>query len=76
MKPIPSSLTKGLNLNTDRIITASKQKMPPSEKAHSVTPSLTLRQDVFSGSNNAFVELDGKRYYLNAARGSYINIIV
>ncbi len=75
MKTIPSSF-KGLDLNTDRIIAASKQKILPSEKKNSITPSLISRQDTLSGSNNTFVELDGKRYYLNAVRGSYINIIV
>ena len=79
MKPVSSS-TSGLELNTDRIAAASKQRQVrslPSAKQEAYDSPLTSFKRERPISNNAeFVEIDGKRYFLNAPRGTYVNIII
>lgn len=73
MTKVPSTL-HGLTVNTDRIAAAAKQRVSNGEKAVSATAF--QRERPFDTQNAEFVELDGKRYYLNAPRGTYLNILV
>lgn len=73
MTKVPSTL-HGLTVNTDRIAAASKQRVSNGEKAVSATAF--QRERPFDTQNAEFVELDGTRYYLNAPRGTYLNILV
>ena len=79
MKNISSSLTN-TSLSTDRISTASRQLLPKSDSAADTTvsnfQSQAFRREVPIPQNGAFVEVDGKKYFLDAPRGSYVNILV
>lgn len=72
MTKVPATLQSPI-LNADRIAAASKQIRPAA--AESKAPSFQ-RERPFDTQNAEFVELDGKRYYLNAPRGTYLNILV
>lgn len=80
MKPV-TSFTSGLDLNTDRIAAASRQNRvhtPPAE-ANNDSPSFqasAFRREIPMPRNAEFVELNGKKYFLNAPRGTYVNILV
>ena len=71
MKNVTAS---SLSLNMDRISSASKNSSAP------VRPDRgSLRiggRESFFDPSGAFVEVDGKRYYLDAPRGTYLNILV
>lgn len=79
MKPISSS-TSGLELNTDRIAAASKQRPTRASVSAEETPSsfqaAAFRREMPMTRDAGFVEIDGKKYFLNAPRGTYVNIIV
>ena len=79
MKTVSSSLT-GSGINTDRISVASKQRTlknetPPENKVAAVQMS-SFKREVPIPQNAGFVEVDGKKYFLNAPRGTYLNILV
>lgn len=78
MKTTPSSLT-GSGINTDRISVASKQRAPKSDSApekNVSVPATSFRREVPFPQDAGFVEVDGRKYYLNAPRGTYVNILV
>ena len=79
MKSISSSLTN-TSLSTDRVSTASRQLLPKSDPmsdtAASNFQSQAFRREVPMPQNGAFVEVDGKKYFLDAPRGSSVNILV
>ena len=79
MKPISSS-TSGLELNTDRIAAASKQRQTHAANATEQHPSdfqaSAFRREIPIVQDAEFVEVDGKKYFLNAPRGTYVNIII
>lgn len=79
MKPISSS-TSGLELNTDRIAAASKQRQtraPASAEQDSAAfHAAAFRREMPMTRDAEFVEVDGKKYFLNAPRGTYVNIII
>ena len=80
MKPV-TSFTSGLDLNTDRIAAASRQNrvhVQPTE-ANNDAPAFqasAFRREIPMPRNAEFVELNGKKYFLNAPRGTYVNILV
>ena len=79
MKTALPSLT-GSGINTDRISVASKQRAlknetTPDNKTSAVQTS-SFKREVPIPQNAGFVEADGKKYYLNAPRGTYLNILV
>ena len=74
MTKLPSTL-QSLSVNTDRIAAASKQRSV--QNAQDRQPSADFRRErPFDTRDADFVEVDGKRYYLNAPRGTYLNILV
>ena len=79
MKTPVSSLTNSL-VNTDRVSIASKQPAQKIEslsgKESSSSQFSSFRREVPMPRNAEFVEVDGKKYFLNAPRGSYVDIIV
>ena len=79
MKPVSSSIS-GLELNTDRIAAASKQRQTRAsatpEQNASAFQAAAFRREMPMTSAAEFVEVDGKKYFLNAPRGTYVNIIV
>ena len=80
MAPISPALT-GTSVNTDRISVSSRQRTAETEAARrqeeqANVPALTFRREVPMPANDGFVEADGKRYFLNAPRGTYVNIVV
>ena len=72
MTKVPSAL-QSLTVSADRIAAAPKRHVSP----ETATPSASAfqRERPFDSSSE-FVEIDGKRYYLNAPRGTYLNILV
>lgn len=73
MTKVPST-QHSLSVNTDRIAASSKPRV---SIGNTVAPSASFqRERPFDTQNAEFVELDGKRYYLNAPRGTYLNILV
>ena len=66
------------NLNTDQIAASSKRIQPAKrqniEQNIDVLPA--FRREVPFSEDSHFVEIDGKRYNLNAPRGTYLNILV
>ena len=79
MKTISSSLTNP-NLGADRISATSRQLLPKSEStADASAPNFqaqAFRREVPMPQKGEFVEVDGKKYFLDAPRGSYVNILV
>ncbi len=80
MKTVSSPIT-GSGINTDRISVASKQRMqktemPPDQKNASTFQSSPFKREVPLPHNAEFVEIDGKKYFLDAPRGTYVNIII
>ena len=80
MKTELSSLTPP-GINTDRISAASKQRAQRNETAavSNASPpraSSPFLREVPLQKNAEFVEIDGKKYFLDAPRGSYVNILV
>ena len=80
MKAVSSSVT-GSGVSTDRISVASKQRMPkaeqlPSDQTASVFQSSPFKREVPLPHNAEFVEIDGKKYFLDAPRGTYVNIVI
>ena len=80
MKTELSSLTRP-GINTDRISVASKQRVqkneaPADSGAPPVQASSAFLREVPMQKNAEFVEIDGKKYFLDAPRGSYVNILV
>lgn len=81
MKPV-TSFSSGLELNTDRIAAASKQRRadrPAATTDSSREPAQqarAFRREIPMPDNAGFVDVDGKRYFLNAPRGTYVNIVV
>lgn len=74
MTKVPSAI-QSLTVNTDRISAASKQRTVQNTPDH--RPSADFKRErPFDTRNADFVEIDGKRYYLNAPRGTYLNILV
>ena len=79
MKSVSSS-TPRLNLNTDRIAVASKQQQKNVSALN--TPQTetfntgSFKREVPLIPQSDFVEIDGKKYYLNAPRGTYVNIVI
>lgn len=78
MASISSPLT-GSGINTDRISVASKQRSSEApvmkEEAQTLSAS-SFRREVPIQQKGDFVEVNGKRYFLNARRGTYVNILV
>ena len=80
MKTPLSSLT-GSAVNTDLISVASKQRAIKAERPYDQrnTPSsqsASFRREVPMPHNAEFVEIDGKKYFLDAPRGTYVDIVV
>ena len=78
MKTPVSSFT-GTNINTDRISVASKQRARTFDTVSGETISSktsAFKREVPMPQNSEFVEIDGKKYFLNAPRGFYVDIIV
>lgn len=81
MKPV-TSFSSGLELNTDRIAAASKQRRadrPAATTESNREPAQqasAFRREIPMPDNAGFVDVDGKRYFLNAPRGTYVNIVV
>jgi len=79
MKTPLSSLT-GSSISTDRIAVASRQRTSkieqPLDQNASPFQSSSFRREVPMPQNAEFVEIDGKKYFLDAPRGTYLNIIV
>ena len=79
MKPVSSS-TSGLELNTDRIAAASKQRQTrvsaATEQSSPDFRTSPFKREIPIPQNAEFVEVDGKKYFLNAPRGTYVNIII
>lgn len=73
MTKVPAT-QHSLSVSTDRIATASKARV--SNGGTAATAASFQRERPFDTQNAEFVELDGKRYYLNAPRGTYLNILV
>ena len=80
MKTAPSSMT-GSGINTDRISIASRQltpkagNQPVSSKTSDIQAS-SFKREVPMPAEAKFVEIDGKKYFLDAPRGTYLNILV
>ncbi|MBR1778658.1 MAG: hypothetical protein IJ752_08785 [Alphaproteobacteria bacterium] len=76
----PVSSATGSNLSTERIAAVSRQQMPKIESsADQNTPAFqasSFRREVPLPKNADFVEIDGKKYFLDAPRGTYLNIVV
>ena len=81
MKTPLSSLT-GSGINTDRISAASKRRMIKADRPFDQSsnapsfPSTSFKREVPIPNSSEFVEIDGKKYFLDAPRGTYLNIIV
>ena len=79
MKAPVSSLTR-TNVNTDLISVASKQRTQTtdtlSDKDVFSSGQSAFKREVPMPHNAEFVEVDGKKYFLNAPRGYYVDIIV
>ncbi len=79
MKTVPASLASS-GVNTDRISIASKQRAlkneTPSDYRASAVQSQPFKREVPIPGTDGIVEADGKKYYLNAPRGTYVNILV
>lgn len=68
---------RGINVNTDRIAASSKRIEAAGRSVERTTDVLpAFRREALFGEESNFVEIDGKRYNLNAPRGTYINILV
>lgn len=69
-------------VNTDRIAASSRAFTPAksassTEKARDSQTNALVRRERFDAQPaDPFVEVNGKRYYLNAPRGTYLNILV
>lgn len=68
-------------VNTDRIAASSRaftpaKTAPTGNPAGSQTKAIVSRERFDAQPADPFVEVDGKRYYLNAPRGTYLNILV
>ncbi len=80
MKPI-SSFSSGLELNTDRIASTSKHRSAqPTRSVETNTfgsqHASAFKREVPFSNGSEFVEIDGKKYFFSAPRGTYVNIIV
>ena len=79
MKTPLSSLT-GTAINTDRISVASKQRTvridQSPEQSEPASQQTSFRREVPMPKGAEFVEIDGKKYFLDAPRGTYLNILV
>lgn len=68
-----------LGVNTDRVAASSrsflKKNIEETKEFSEKTPVLYTRE-VPGLNDSPFVEENGKRYYLNAPRGTYLNILV
>ena len=67
-------------VNTDRVAASSKAFVKKNVDNNPAPDSQTFlpapRRAVPNGENAPFVDVDGKRYYLNVPRGTYLNILV
>ena len=66
-------------VNTDRIAASSRAFTPSkSERADNgdSARAVAVRSSYKANPADPFVEIDGKRYYLNAPRGTYLDILV
>ncbi|MBO4520897.1 MAG: hypothetical protein J5787_06785 [Alphaproteobacteria bacterium] len=76
----PLSSLAGSAISTDRISAASKQRAArieqPRDQNASSMQSTSFRREVPMPQNAEFVEIDGKKYFLDAPRGTYLDIIV
>lgn len=79
MKTPLSSLT-GTAIGTSRTAAASGQRISRTERQPDqnvpAAPSASFRREVPMPQNAEFVEIDGKKYFLDAPRGTYLNILV
>lgn len=72
----------GINVSTDHVSVSSKRpQQPPAVEAESALSSqenaaYTPQREVPFIDKSEFVEVDGKKYFFNAPRGSYVNILV
>lgn len=70
----------GLNISTDRVSVGSKRAPAPGiQDVQAASPQdarLPFRREVPNTERSEFVEADGKKYFLNAPRGTYVNILV
>ena len=68
-----------VGVNTDRIA-ASSRAFTPQKSAETTSAEREKnpsRREMFApDASEPFVEKDGKRYYLNAPRGTYLDIFV
>lgn len=67
-------------VNTDRIA-ASSRAFTPSRTAQTQdgresSRAVDVRRSYKANPADPFVEIDGKKYYLNAPRGTYLDILV
>ena len=79
MKAPISSLT-GSALGTDRVAAASRQRQPrietPANQEAPILQSSAFKREVPMPQNADFVEIDGRKYFLDAPRGTYLDILV
>lgn len=71
-----SFTNRGINLDTGRVAASSKRAdFAKNTEKQTVSPSYR-REVPFLNDEGTFVEISGKRYNLNAPRGTYVNILV
>ena len=66
-------------VNTDRVAASSKafvKKNVENDSSGFQSPAQITHRPLPDDKNAPFVEVDGKRYYLNVPRGTYLNILV
>ncbi len=70
----------GLNISTDHIQVGSKRAPTPGiQDVQAASPQdarTPFRREVPHTERSEFVEVEGKKYFLNAPRGTYVNILV
>lgn len=81
MKSVTSA-NRSLELNTERVAASSKQqrlgaaKTAASQDSGPVASPGPFRREVPMTDDAEFVISDGKKYFLNVPRGTYVNILV
>lgn len=81
MKTVTSA-NRSLELSTERVAASSRQQRPGAAKTavfqdeSSAAQVSGLRREVPMPDDAEFVISDGKKYFLNVPRGTYVNILV
>ena len=77
---IPVSPSSGLSNGTDLVSFAGAKNQNKADRherpADSLRQSSPFLREIPIPRNAEYVEADGKRYLLNAPRGTYLNILV